>query len=141
MVIRLVILMLVCCVAGCSGSSAELADARQQAYQAIEEGDAAFDQGDYAAAAERFSFALEAGAINVDSRINVMLRRVLCYAMADRFDEAHAELDLLEANAPNGDEICAARSFVYKRQGDARKSKAAWNEAKRLNRAVKPFEL
>jgi tetratricopeptide (TPR) repeat protein len=126
-------------LAGCGGQT-EVVNTRQNAYAAAAQADQAFQSRDYATAAERYAVAVNGGGLNPDAYASAAVKLAVSYGALKKFDEAHAMLDKLEQGAPNLDEINAARSFVFKKQGKAAEARAAFAKAKRFNPRVQEFK-
>jgi predicted Zn-dependent protease len=115
-------------------------EARRAASVAYGEGLQAFDSGDYATAEPKLTAALDANILNPDFYCFATVRRAVCWAAAGKATEAVAELDKLGMAAPNQDEILAARSFIFKKQGNVAASRAALAKARLLNKQIKEFK-
>lgn len=126
-------------VTGCGGPVEQSADSRELAAKTFTDGDAAFAQRDFASAGEHFTQAIEHG-LSADRFAEAAVKRAICWGSNGKHVEAHAELDKLEAAAPNQDEILAARSYILAKQGKAAESRVALAKARQLNRTVQPFK-
>lgn len=123
---------------GCGGSTGD-SGSRQTAAQAAETARQEFDQRNYAAAAEHFTQAIDAGGLNSDLYVDAVLRRAVCYGAEGKFDEALADLSKIEQGAPNLDQLLAARAFVLKKMGKTVEANAAMAKARQINRTIKEF--
>jgi tetratricopeptide (TPR) repeat protein len=125
---------------GCDSSGSEHGDARRAAYIAYDEGLTAFAARNFAAAEPKFTAAIDAGLLNPDSYCQAVAKRALCWAVANKFDEALADLDKLGPAAANEVDVLVARSFILKKQGKTAESRAALAKAKKINPAVQEFK-
>jgi tetratricopeptide (TPR) repeat protein len=131
--------ILIAITLGC-GSSAERAGSRESAAESYNTATTAFENKDFAAAAEQFTAAIDARGLNPDQYADAFLKRAVANATLANYDAAHADLDMLERGAPNLDEVYAARAFVLLKQGKRTEAQAAFNKAKQINPQVKPFQ-
>jgi Tfp pilus assembly protein PilF len=132
--------LVACAALGCGSTSTEVVRSREASAAAANEGMQAFAARDYATAAAKLSAAIEGGGLNADSYSTAAVRLAVAYAQQGQFAEAEALLTKLEQGAPNVDEVLAARSLVFKKQGKLAESRAALAQARRLNRFVKEFK-
>jgi len=125
---------------GCGAPGEEHEDARRSAYANYNEGLAAFASKDYATAEAKLTAAIEARGLNPDVKCDAVVKRAICWVKSGKYNEALADLDSLGAGASNMDQIHAARSYIYKKQGKAAESRTELIKAKRLNPAVQEFK-
>ena len=127
-------------IAGCStGTPEEVIESRKAAQKAFDDALQAVSSKDFVAAKTLLDQAIDSGKLYHDAISPAHINRAICSAMAGDFESAHADLDKMERGAPNLDEIFAARSFVFQKQGKTREAKAAWAKARRVNRYVRKF--
>lgn len=124
---------------GCGGANVD-ESSRQTGAEAFAAATEEFDQRSYAPAAEHFGVAIQKGGLNSDQFAEALVKRAVCWAAEGKAPEALEELDKLEANAPNLDQVFAARSFVLKKQGKPGEANAALAKARQFNRSVKEFQ-
>lgn len=136
---RAAAITLLIAAAGCSRAPSQSADSRQRANQSHEQAEAAFQSGDLATAGEHFAAAIQHG-LSADNYANAVVKQTVCWAAAGKYEEAMAELDKLEAGAPNLDQVYAARSYVLAKQGKLAESREALAKAKQFNRALQEFK-
>jgi tetratricopeptide (TPR) repeat protein len=125
---------------GCNSPDSRLIDQRGLAYAAMANGEAAFAAKDYKKAAESFKQAIETGVLNPDLYADASVKLAVSFGATDQFDPALALLEQLEQNAPNLDQIYAARSYVLAKQGKAAESRAALAKARQFNRSAQEFK-
>lgn len=137
--LKSVCLLLMAGSIGCGRSSAKLANQREMAGEAFGSAVAAFQNKDFAAAAEQFTAAIEARGLNPDQYGEAFLKRAVANAALGNFDAANADLDKLVRGAPNMDEVYAARAFVLLKQGKRGEAQAMFRKARQLNSQVRMF--
>ena len=125
---------------GCGGppplSEEVAADSSAAWANAIE----AFDAKDFAACSDHLDAALAGGGLPPDVCAEAQLKRAVCRARLDRFDEALADLAEVEQGPVNLAVVHMTRSYVYKKQGKAAESKAEAATAKKIDRRVKALK-
>jgi tetratricopeptide (TPR) repeat protein len=128
-------------LAGCGGNAgAKLEDSRKAAYAAFNAAVEAFKSGDYAAAEPKLTEALDLHVLNPDVYCEATAKRAVCWGASGKYDEALAELDQLGPAAPNQAEICAARAYIFKKQGKPAQANAAMAQARKFDRNLKEFK-
>ncbi|BBO30979.1 tetratricopeptide repeat protein [Lacipirellula parvula] len=124
---------------GCNRVPVQSGNSRQLAIQAFEGAETAFAAGNFAEASKLFSTAIEHG-LSSDSYGAATVKRTVCWGAEGKHQEALNELTRLEANAPNLDQVYAARAYVLAKQGKAAESRAALAKARQYNRTVQEFK-
>jgi tetratricopeptide (TPR) repeat protein len=137
---RLLLVLASVVLCGCGGSEKRAALDRAQANKACSEAEAAFEKRDYQAALDGFTAAIESGWLHPDRLSSAHLRRAVSRAAVGDPAAALAELDELAKFGEDPSAVLAARAFVLKKQGKAAEANAAFQQARRLNPAVRPFE-
>mgnify|MGYP002626071968 CR=1 FL=1 len=132
-----------CCafaIAGCgSGSSSEVIASRESAQKAYDQAMGAMEQKNYPVAKPLFDQAIDSGYLYLDLLTSAYINRAVCSAAAGEFAAAHADLDAMKDAPVSGDKLLAARSFVLEKQGKSREARAAWSQARRINRFVQKY--
>ena len=137
---KAITLLLFCSLVGCGrGTSPAVVETRLSAQQAYDEGVEAFQSKDFSTAEQRLTEALEAGGLYSDLFDLARARQVVAMAAQGKIEEAQAALAIFEANALEKDLVFSTRSYVLRKQGKKKESKAAWARARRINRYVKRF--
>jgi lipopolysaccharide biosynthesis regulator YciM len=124
---------------GCGGTSESLVVSRETASAAVNEGQAAFDNRDYAAAADKLGIAVNSGMLNADIYSDAAVKLAVSYGATGKYNEALTLLTSMEQGAPNLDQVFAARAFVLKKQGKVAEANAAMARARQHNRMIKEF--
>lgn len=137
-VVELAAALLIASTLGCSKPVEQSADIREQSAAAFAQGIAAFDRKEFESAGELLSQAMQG--VSIDQYSEAAVKRTVCWAAAGKQQEALAELDRLEANAPNLDQVFAARAYLLAKQGKVAESRTALAKAKQLNRSVQEFK-
>ena len=136
----LLALVVLAAAAGCGAAPGEeYADLRRNCKAALDEAETVFAQGNFEAACQKYDEALQPGGLNPDLYVLAVTKRAVCWGYQGKFDEAFAALDEVAPGAANLDMIYAARSFLLRKQGKIPEAKAAWGQAKRINRSVEQF--
>jgi len=125
-------------IVGC-GSPARQAQSRQTAAASYAEGVTALESRDYSGAVEHLSAALESGWLGY-STIPAYAKRAIANAALGNYDAAHADLDTASQGEGDTAEIHVVRTYVFEKQGKAKEAKAAWYEAKKLDRRAKKIK-
>ena len=134
------VLLIAALAAGCNSPADKLEDSRRTGQQLCNEGLASFAQKDFTTAEQKLTQAITQATLNPDTYSDVAVKRAVCLGAIGKADDAIAELQKLEAGAPNLDQIYAARSYVLAKQGKVAESRAALAKAKQFNRAVQEFK-
>jgi hypothetical protein len=133
------VLLLMAVAVGCSAPGEEHEDLRRSAYTNYGEGVAAFNSNDRATAQEKLSAALDGGGLNPDVACDARVKLAVCLASSGKIDEGLAMLEKVGLGASNPDAVEAARSYIYKKQGQAAQSRAALAKARQYNPRVQEF--
>lgn len=133
-----VIMTAIICTAlvGCGGTSEDVIESRKAGQQAYDNALQSMAAKDYAAAKEQLETAIKHGRLQLDVKATAYTKLAACQAATGDISAAHATLDDLQQQAPNMDEVFAARSFVFQQEGKTKQAKAAWAKARRMNRYV-----
>ena len=137
--VPLQLLLLFSALSGCNSAEERGADVRRASYASYEEGLAALEAKQYAAAEEKFSAAIAEGGLNFDILCDAHIKRAVCRAAAGRFDEALAELQEVEDHGGDLGAVESARSYIFRKQGNEARARAAWARARQLNPLVQEF--
>lgn len=122
--------------AGCGSGRGRVEDSQAS----LDEATKAMEAGDFTAAEEALSSAIEKGGLGPDRYGDALALRAVCRGHLGQFETAHADLDMAEQIAPNLDVVLAARSFVFSKEGKTRDAQDAMKKARKINRDVKPFD-
>jgi tetratricopeptide (TPR) repeat protein len=125
------------CHAGCSGDAGN-PDLRLSAEQALADGRAAFDQGQYELAHQHLGEAIKGG-LNADLYSDALVHHAVAAIHLGRFDEALADFERLDQGATNMDQVYAAKSFLALKQGNKTEANRLWQQAVQANPKVKKF--
>jgi Tfp pilus assembly protein PilF len=125
-------------IQGC-GSPAKQAQTRETAAQSYQAGVSALENRDYSGAKENLTLALESGHLGYVTT-NAFMKRAIANAALGDFDAAHADLDTATKGEGETAEIFSARTYVFEKQGKSTEAKAAWNQARKLDRGVKRID-
>ncbi len=82
------------------------------------------------------SAAIGAGGLQPDAYGDALIKRAIAQAHLGQYEAAHAALDRAEPGAPDLASVHAARSFVFKRQGNEESAGREFAQAKALNPRV-----
>jgi tetratricopeptide (TPR) repeat protein len=137
---RICLALLTISAFGCNAPGEEHENLRRTAYTSYGEGVAAFNSNDRATALTKFTAALEGGGLNPDVACDARVKLAVCLAASGKYDEALATLEKVGAGAPNPDAVEAARSYIFKKQGNAAQSRAALAKARQYNPKVQEFK-
>ena len=122
-------------ILGCD-STAKHAQSRETASESYQTGISAFESRDYNGAVEHLTAALESGWLGYTT-VSAYTERAIAQAALGNYDEAHSDLDKAEEGEGASLDTYVARTYVFEKQGKQKEAKAAWNQARRLNRRVK----
>lgn len=126
---------------GCGGSPAIDADSLASAQQSYDQAIEAIGEGDHEAAATLLDAALEpGGGLPPDIYSDARIQRAVCFARLERFEEAHADLDVASQGAADMASVHVARSFVFKKEGKNADSASEMSAAKKINRKSKSIK-
>ncbi|MEM7316168.1 MAG: hypothetical protein AAF497_23785, partial [Planctomycetota bacterium] len=79
--------------------------------EAFNKGIEAYDNGDFPAATEALTAAIDGYGLTPDQYSKAIVRRAVAFARQGKYAEAHKDLDDAERGAPNMDEVYQARHF------------------------------
>ena len=122
---------------GCSGDAGD-PNLRKLAEELKVSGIEAYSQGNYQQAFDELGTATKGG-LNPDLYSEALVYHAAAAIQLDKFDVAQADFELLDQGATNEDQVLAAKSFLAAKQGNKAQAKQLMQQAKRLNRNIKPF--
>lgn len=127
---------------GCSSGKTKIdADKLASAQHAYDQALDSIADGDHESAATLLDAALvPGGGLPPDIYTAARVQRAVCFARLDRFDEAHADLDVASEGAADMAAVHVARSFVFKKQGKSTESASEMSAAKKINRKAKSIK-
>jgi tetratricopeptide (TPR) repeat protein len=125
------------CLLGCSGDAGN-PDLRKSAEQALVDGRAAFDQGQFDQAYEQLGLAIQGG-LNADLYSEALVRHAVAAIHLGKFEDAQADFERLDQGATNMDQVFAAKSFLALKQGNKPEANRLWQQAVRENPKVKKY--
>lgn len=127
---------------GCDSNRTKInADTLASAQHSFDQAIAAMADGDHESAAALLDAALiPGGGLPADIYTDARVNRAICFARLDRFDEAHADLDVAAQGAADMATVHVARSFVFKKEGKTSESASEMSAAKKINRKAKSIK-
>jgi len=128
-------LLFVMLITGCGPQAPD----RTEMQEAMNAGQAAFSEGNFAEAEKAFSAAYLAGGLSPDQVVELFVHRAVCRAHLGDTKGAHADLAVAEQGAPNLDLVLSARAFVLQTEGKTAEASAALAKARALNPQVQVF--
>ena len=130
-------ILLTGCGGGRPADPEALADAQSSYDQALVE----IESGNHAAALELLVTALApGGGLPPDLYTDALVQRAVCYARAEQFDEALADLELAEQGVSDLSTVGVARAYVYRKQGKLAEAKREMSAAKKINRKARSIK-
>jgi Tfp pilus assembly protein PilF len=126
---------------GCSAEQRQ-AGATKSANVSLGDGLKSLEEGQYEAAIEQLTDAIEQQGLNADQIETAYFGRAKAYQETQKFSEARHDLDFLLQNAGDVANVHVAISELQLKQGDAEGAKASYASAKKLNpKAAAPAGL
>ncbi len=137
--VRLLLAIVLTCAIGCGSKpldetvAADSAAAYQQAMEA-------YDAEEYAASSDLLDAALADAGLPPDIYVDALIKRAICRARTERYDEALTDLQEAEQGPINLAVVHATRSYVFRKQGKKAESRSELAAAKKIDRRIRALK-
>lgn len=129
------------CLLGCGAEQQSPSDV-SRAEGGYEQALAAFEAGDYQLAENQLTDAIDAGGLNSDLVAEAYLLRAEARGRLGQFQEAMADLAVIEQAAPNEAQFHRVRGDLLLAQGDRQAAHNAYDAARKIDSSISlPDEL
>jgi Flp pilus assembly protein TadD len=123
---------------GCGPSKTIAPETAASAQASYDEAMAQIETKEYESAVAALDLALTpGGGLPADIYTNARIERAKCLARLERFDEAHADLEVASQGTISEAVVRAVRAFVYKCEGKDAEASKEMAAAKKIDRRIK----